>query len=138
MTQYYCDNEISTEDDFLGLAIKSLAGKAGVEMVYGKFDMGASEDTQAAAGYVRQWIESFGGVGFSGIVCDQRAAAEMLLAQNETLAAAKLEELYRAAQAILRDNRNFLLAVQKALLEHGTLFGSDIAAIRDHFKSPSI
>ena len=138
MTQYYCDNEISTEDDFLNLAIKSLAGKAGVEMVYGKFDMGASEDIQAATGYVRQWIESFGGAGFSGIICDQRAASETILAQNEKLAAAKLEELYRTAQTILRNNRDFLLAVQEALLEQETLFGSDIAAIRDHFKSPSI
>ena len=129
MTQYYCDNEISTEDDFLNLAVKSLAGKAGVEMVCGKFDMGASEDIQAAAGYVRQWIESFGGVGFSGIVCDQRAVSETILAQNERLAAAKLEELYRAAQAILRNNHDFLLAVRKTLLEQETLFGSDIAAI---------
>ena len=130
MTQYYCDNEISTEDDFLNLAVKSLAGKAGVEMVCGKFDMGASEDIQAAAGYVRQWIESFGGVGFSGIVCDQRAVSETILAQNEKLAAAKLEELYRAAQAILRNNHDFLLAVQKTLLERETLFRSDIAEIR--------
>ena len=131
MTQYYCDNEISTENDILNLAIKSLAGKAGVEMVCGRFDMGASEDIQAAVGYVRQWIESFGGSGFLGIVCDQRAASETLLTQNEKLAVARLEELYRAAQAILRDNRDFLMAVQKALLERETLLGSDIAAIRE-------
>ena len=43
---------------------------------------------------------------------------------------AKLEELYRAAQTILRNNHDFLLAVQKALLGRETLFGSDIAAIR--------
>ena len=138
MTQYYCDKEISTEDDFLGLAIKSLAGKAGVEKVCGRFDMGASEDIQAAVGYVRQWIESFGGTGFSGIVCDQRAASETILAQNEKLAAAKLEELYRVAQTILRNNYDFLLAAQKALLERETLFRSDIAEIRDCLKLPDI
>ena len=131
MTQYYCDNEISTENDILNLAIKSLAGKAGVEMVCGRFDMGASEDIQAAVGHVRQWSESFGGSGFSGIVYDQRAASETILAQNERLAAAKLEELYRTAQTILRNNRDFLLAVQRALLERETLLGSDITAIRE-------
>lgn len=134
MTQYYCDNEISTEDDFLNLAVKSLAGKAGVEMVCGRFDMGASENIQAAVGHVRQWSESFGGSGFSGIVYDQRAASETILAQNERLAAAKLEELYRTAQTILRNNRDFLLAVQRALLEREALFGSDIAEIRDCLK----
>lgn len=137
MTQYYCDKEISTEADFLNLAIKSLAGKAGIEMVCGKFDMGATEDIQAAAGYVRQWIELFGGSGFSGIICDQHAASETILAQNEKLAAAKLEELYRTAQAILRNNHDFLLAIQKALLKQETLFGSDIAVIRDCLNHPS-
>lgn len=134
MTQYYCDKEISTEADFLNLAIKSLAGKAGVEMVCGHFDMGASEDIQAAVGYVRQWIESFGGSGFSGVVCDQWAASEALLAQNEKLAAAKLEELFRTAQSILRDNHDYLLAVHKALLEQETLMGSDISHIRNRMK----
>ena len=60
-------------------------------------------------------------------MCDQRAASETILAQNEKLAAAKLEELYRAAQTILRNNHDFLLVDQKALLERETLFGSDIA-----------
>lgn len=130
MTQYYCDQEISTEADFLNLAIKSLAGKAGVEMVYTRFDMGTAEDIQTAVGYVRQWIESFGGSGFSGVTYDHRTSSETLLAQNEAISAAKLEELYRTAQTILRDNLDFLLAVQKALLEQETLFGSDVAAIR--------
>lgn len=137
MTQYYCDKEISTEADFLNLAIKSLAGKVGVEMVYGKFDMGATEDIQSAVGYVRQWMESFGGSGFSGILYDQRAVSETLLAQNEKLAAAKMEELYRTAQTILRNNHDFLLAVQNTLLEREALFGSDIAAIRDCLKLPN-
>ena len=133
MTQYYMDNEISTEADFLNLAVKSLAGKAGVEMVEGKLDMGAGEDIQTAVSYVRQWIEVFGGGGFSGIACNRRAASETILAQNEKLAAAKLEELYRIAQAILRDNHDFLFAMQKALLTKETLLGSDVAAIRDQF-----
>ncbi len=41
--------------------------------------------------------------------------------------AAKMEELYRRAYKILYDNRDFLLAVQKELLEHETLLNSDLA-----------
>ena len=134
MTQYYLDKEISTESEYLNLATKSLAGKAGVEMVYGQFDMGARENFQTASYYVRQWIESFGGSGFVGIVCEQTSASESILANNETLAAAKLEELYRAAQRLLRDNYEFMIAVQQALLDRETLLGSDIARIRDQIK----
>ena len=37
-----------------------------------------------------------------------------------------MEELYRRAYKILYDNRDFLLAVQKELLEHETLLNSDL------------
>lgn len=49
---------------------------------------------------------------------------------NEKLASAKLDELYRSTQGILRKHKDFLLAVQKALLERKTLLRSDIEAIR--------
>ena len=134
MTQYYRDNEVSTETDFLNLVIKSLAGKAGVEMVYGALDMGAGDDLQTAADYVRQWIDSFGGSGFAGIVCEHKAASEATLSYNERLAAAKLSELYRVAKMLLREHYDFLLAVQRRLLQQETLLGSDIASIRDNLR----
>ena len=56
------------------------------------------------------------------------------LAGNEKIAAAKLEALYRAAQRLLRDNYEFMIAVQQALLDRETLLGSDIARIRDQIK----
>ena len=133
MTQYYLENEISIESDFLNLAIKGLAGKAGVEMVYGQLDMGASADIQTAIYYVRQWIEAFVGNGFSGIICERKSTSETLLSYNERLAAAKLDELYRAAQTLLHNNYDFMIAVQQALLQHETLLGSDIAYIRNQF-----
>ena len=42
-----------------------------------------------------------------------------------------MEELYRRAYKILYDNRDFLLAVQKELLEHETLLNSDLTKIRE-------
>ena len=48
--------------------------------------------------------------------------SEQRLSYNEAIKSAKLEELYRRAYKILHDNRDFLLAVQKELLEHETLF----------------
>ena len=53
------------------------------------------------------------------------------LFSSEAIKAAKMEELYRRAYKILYDNRDFLLAVQKELLEHETLLNSDLAKIRE-------
>lgn len=134
MTQYYFDTELSTEADLLNLATKSLAGRAGVELVYGRLDLGASEDIQRALSSVRQWIGEFGGSEFAGIVSEQKVTSEKLLTHNEHLAAAKLSELYRAAKTLLREHYDFLLAVQRALLQQETLLGSDIAVIRHTFQ----
>ena len=57
--------------------------------------------------------------------------SEPRLSYNEAIKSAKLEELYRRAYKILYDNRDFLLAVQKELLEHETLLNSDLAKIRE-------
>ena len=53
--------------------------------------------------------------------------SETRLFSSEAIKAAKMEELYRRAYKILYDNRDFLLAVQKELLEHETLLNSDLA-----------
>lgn len=57
--------------------------------------------------------------------------SETRLFSSEAIKAAKMEALYRRAYKILHDNRDFLLAVQKELLEHETLLNSDLAKIRE-------
>ena len=79
-------------------------------------------------------IREFGGSEFAGIVSEQKVTSEKLLTHNEQIAAAKLSELYRVAKTLLREHYDFLLAVQRALLQQETLLGSDIAAIRDKFE----
>ena len=79
-------------------------------------------------------MEVFAGNGFAGVVFDRKSLSEDQYLRNETLAAAKMEELYREARSILHEHYDFLMAVQKALLERETLLGSDIAVIKNHFQ----
>lgn len=129
MTQYYHDSVIFTEEDLLGLATNCLAGKAAVEVQYG-LDVGASEDIQTALEYIHSWITALAGYGFAHVVFGCQSISESAHLANEKLASAKLDELYRSTQGILRKHKDFLLAVQKALLERKTLLRSDIEAIR--------
>lgn len=120
-----------SEEEFQDEIIKTLAGKAGTALIYGTMDIRAAADIKKADQLLDIWLCHFAGGGFSGVEPSENRLSEPRLSYNEAIKSAKLEELYRRAYKILYDNRDFLLAVQKELLEHETLLNSDLAKIRE-------
>ena len=120
-----------SEEEFQDEIIKTLAGKAGTALIYGIMDIRAAADIKKADQLLDIWLCHFAGGGFSGVEPSENRLSEPRLSYNEAIKSAKLEELYRRAYKILYDNRDFLLAVQKELLEHETLLISDLAKIRE-------
>ena len=120
-----------SEEEFQDEIIKTLAGKAGTALIYGIMDIRAAADIKKADQLLDIWLCPFAGGGFSGVEPSENRLSEPRLSYNEAIKSAKLEELYRRAYKILYDNRDFLLAVQKELLEHETLLNSDLAKIRE-------
>ena len=120
-----------SEEEFQDEIIKTLAGKAGTALIYGIMDIRAAADIKKADQLLDIWLCHFAGGGFSGVEPSENRLSEPRLSYNEAIKSAKLEELYRRAYKILYDNRDFLLAVQKELLEHETLPNSDLAKIRE-------
>lgn len=122
---------VKSEEEFQDEIIKTLAGKAGTVLIYGIMDIRAAADIKKADQLLDIWLCHFAGGGFSGVEPSENRLSEPRLSYNEAIKSAKLEELYRRAYKILYDNRDFLLAVQKELLEHETLLNSDLAKIRE-------
>ena len=120
-----------SEEEFQDEIIKTLAGKAGTALIYGIMDIRAAADIKKADQLLDIWLCHFAGGGFSGVEPGENRLSEPRLSYNEAIKSAKLEELYRRAYKNLHDNRDFLLAVQKELLEHETLLNSDLAKIRE-------
>lgn len=120
-----------SEEEFQDEIIKTLAGKAGTALIYGIMDIRAAADIKKADQLLDIWLCHFAGGGFSGVEPSENRLSEPRLSYNEAIKSAKLEELYRRAYKILYDNRDFLLAVQKELLEHETLLNSNLAKIRE-------
>lgn len=121
---------LMVEEDLFDNVIKALAGKAGVALLYGEMDISASRDIQKANLLLDFWVTQLAGGGFAGIEPRESRASEITVAHNENMKEVKMNELYRKAFKILHDNKEFLLAVQKALLEHETLLSSDLDKIR--------
>ena len=122
-----CSTYLKSEEELLNDITKTLAGKAGVSLIYGVMDVNASGDIQNANRLLDLWMTSLAGAGFSEVEAANNRMSETRLFSSEAIKAAKMEELYRRAYKILYDNRDFLLAVQKELLEHETLLNSDLA-----------
>ena len=102
-----------------------------MSLIYGVMDVNASGDIQNANRLLDLWMTSLAGAGFSDVESANNRMSETRLFSNEAIKAAKMEELYRRAYKVLYDNRDFLLAVQKELLEHETLLNSDLTKIRE-------
>ena len=130
MTSYY-QRGFSSEADLMNLAMVSLAGKAGVELYSGEMDMGADTDLQSARSLIRDWAVKLGGVGFSAIERPNDDISSSLMHANETIIAAKLDELYRRAKLLLHENWSFVERICDALLKEETLLSSDILRIRE-------
>lgn len=129
MTSYY--QRFSSEKDLMNLAMVSLAGKAGVELYSGDMDMGADLDIQSARGLIRDWAAKLGGAGFSSIERPNDDISPELMHANETIIAAKLDELYGRTKSILHDNWDFVERICAELLKEETLLSSDILRIRE-------
>lgn len=126
-----CATYAQNEEEFLDEVTKTLAGRAGVSLIYGVMDIQASADIEQADKLMDIWQCHFAGGGFVGIESGDNRMSEQRLSYNEAIKSAKLEELYRRAYKILHNNKEFLLAVQHGLLEHETLLNSDLAKIRE-------
>ena len=126
-----CATYAQNEEEFLDEVTKTLAGRAGVSLIYGVMDIQASADIEQADKLMDIWQCHFAGGGFIGIESGDNRMSEQRLSYNEAIKSAKLEELYRRAYKILHNNKYFLLAVQHGLLEHETLLNSDLAKIRE-------
>ena len=123
-----CSTYLKNEEELLNDITKTLAGKAGVSLIYGVMDVNASGDIQNANRLLDLWMTSLAGAGFSSRIGEYRMS-ETRLFSSEAIRALRWKSYTARAYKILYDNRDFLLAVQKELLEHETLLNSDLAKI---------
>ena len=128
VTDYY-DNGYSTEQDLFDVVTVSLAGKAGIELFYGEFDMGTFKDIESAYNLLVIWATQCSAGGFVSFESNNRGTSEASIRDHELRISDKLDELYGRAKKIIDDNRNFVLAITDKLLEEETLFSSDITKL---------
>jgi len=141
--------ELRTKDELLGKITVSMGGRAAEEVVMNTMTNGASQDIQDATSVARNMVAMFGmsdefGMmalasrrnqyldGGYGMDCAQDTAAALDKAVREIL-----DECYKKAVEILKENRDDMDKVVAYLLEKETITGGEMVAILEG-RDPSL
>lgn len=113
-----------------------LAGRAATELLYGEPDLGSKSDVHRALRVAERFRDEYAVYGFANVV--DYHAPEGVKTDAYRRATEVLEGYYRASKKIVAENRRYLDAVARALLEKETLLGCDLARIRQTVNSTRI
>ena len=130
VTNYYQDDRYW--DDKANMeyrVIALLGGKAATELVYGKTDVGANSDIHRAFDIIERFVDDYCSTSFDSF--ERSGNSDGLSARKDARMTYEIEKYYTQAKKILVDNRDFLDAVAKALVEKKTLVSSDIQKIKE-------
>ena len=105
-----------------------LAGMAATELLFGEPDLGSHSDVHRAKFIVARFRDEFSVYGFANVVDPN--TPEGVRSDAHRRLTEELESYYRRTKRIVAENRRYLDAVAKALLEKETLLGCDLARIR--------
>ncbi len=122
-------NEYAKTSDVLEkVVMRSLGGKAAIEVVCGQVCVGCTDDVGDAFRLVSKLVDDFCAYGFETFT--YRQSSEWLLAKNNQLVSKEVNRYYQQAKRVLVENRKFLDKLTDALMEKKTLLQKDIKEIR--------
>ena len=121
----YNFNVVAQENE----VIRSLGGKAAIEMIYRTFDPGCIDDLQRAFDLVTTFVDNYCTYGFDAF---EGCNSSLYLLENKDRKVAKeMDRYYRKSKQIIAENRGFFDAMVKELLKEKTLTKKQIRSIRD-------
>lgn len=134
---YYRDIDYWRSFDLMKIRLLTLlAGKAQIELKYGKHDTGCGNDIARAMDVVRRMIAEYGIVGFNKCNSsrfDFDNSAE-LKARIENAMFDELEKCYMETKQILAKNRDFVEGIVSALMKKKLLDFNEIQDIKKKSK----
>lgn len=126
-------NYFGSFDRMRDRVIALLAGKAAVELKFGKLDVGAGLDINRASAIVQRFITDYAASGFGLFHSDSRSSISSDFQSDRIITErnAMLARFYEEAKNVLRANWDFVKKVAAALVEQDTLVFEDIVKLRN-------
>ena len=125
------ENYFGSYDRMRERVIALLAGKAAIELKYGRLDVGAKRDIDRASAIVQRFVADYAASGFALFKPDNMFNLDSI-SQNEKIVAERssmLSRFYEEAKTILRKNWTFVEKIAAELVKKDTLLYEDISDI---------
>ena len=106
-----------------------LAGKAATELVFGKTDVGCTNDLGRAFHITNRLVDDLCAFGFDTYTGPD--SSEAIKGKMEQIVAMEMNKYYQQAKKILAENRMFLVKLTVALVEKKMLTRKEIQEIRN-------
>ena len=126
------ENYFGSYDRMHERVIALLAGRAAVELKYGRLDVGAASDLDRASAIVQRFIVDYAASGFALFHHDNHDGISSCNQEDGITAerSAMLARCYEEAKDVLRRNWAFVEKLAAALVERDTLVFEEIAELR--------
>ena len=126
------ENYFGSYDRMHERVIALLAGRAAVELKYGRLDVGAASDIDRASAIVQRFIVDYAASGFALFHHDNHDGISSCNQEDGITAerSAMLSRCYEEAKDVLRKNWAFVEKLAAALVERDTLVFEEIAELR--------
>ena len=113
--------------------ISLLAGRAAVELKFGRLDVGAASDLNRASAILQRFIVDYAASGFALLHHDNRDGISSCNQEDGITAerSAMLARCYEEAKDVLRKNWSFVEKLAAALVERDTLVFEEIVELRN-------
>lgn len=125
------DQNLETKDQIIATIMRAMGGRAAEELVFNEFSSGASSDFAAATSLARRMVCQYGMTDELGPVVyneysDQHKYSEKTAHQIDETIRKICVESYAKTLALLKQHRDKLDTLAKALLEKETLFAGEV------------
>lgn len=133
-TAYYRSPDYWSSFELMKVRVMALlAGRAEIELKYGKYDVGATSDIERACSVVDRMVSQYLITGFANMddsVLYIGSQCDGVKERRRNAVAGELEKLYMEVKRLLCLNREFVENLAAELIDRKTLFHKDIQAIK--------
>jgi len=129
-TAYYESDDYWIDKKYMENRIMTLlAGKAIIELKYGRVDVGASSDIERAVRIAKRLVSQYCTYSFSEYIAKYEDNPQLAIQNSHIRVSGELDRYYQKCKHILAENMNIVEIMTKELMKKNLLSHTDIARI---------